>query len=45
MKDNLVRMAKRQPLQGFILPFEDHPATATMHASVALPLSMNTAMV
>jgi phospholipase D1/2 len=45
MKDNLVRMAKRQPLQGFILPFEDHRATATMHASITLPSSSNNATV
>jgi phospholipase D1/2 len=30
-------MLDGKPLQGFLLPFEDHRATATMHASVALP--------
>jgi phospholipase D1/2 len=31
-------------LRGFLLPFEDHRATTTMHASVTLPSSSNTAL-
>lgn len=42
-KDNHdTRMAGHQALKGFLLPFEDHRATATMHASVTLPASTNT---
>jgi phosphatidylserine/phosphatidylglycerophosphate/cardiolipin synthase-like enzyme len=45
-KDNHdTRLAGHQALKGFILPFEDHRATTTMHASVTLPSSTNTALV
>lgn len=34
MRDNVTQMRKGQPMTGFLLPFEDHRATSTMHASV-----------
>lgn len=42
MTDNLSLMKKGQPIKGFLLPFEDHRATGTMHASVTVPTSGNT---
>jgi phospholipase D1/2 len=45
MKDNRVIQKKGiANLRGFLLPFEDHRATTTMHASVTLPSSSNTAL-
>ncbi|KVO78899.1 hypothetical protein WJ79_00170 [Burkholderia ubonensis] len=35
----------KQPLSGFLLPFEDHRSTTTMHASVDIPSTGNTALV
>jgi phospholipase D1/2 len=32
----------RAPLTGFLLPFEDHRSTATMHASITLPSAQDT---
>jgi phospholipase D1/2 len=46
MKCNLVmRMKGVESTKGFPLPFEDHRATATMHTSVTLSSSSNTALV
>uniref|UniRef100_UPI001FCCB8D7 phospholipase D-like domain-containing protein n=1 Tax=Paraburkholderia dilworthii TaxID=948106 RepID=UPI001FCCB8D7 len=44
-KNHDIQIAGRESLQGFLLPFEDHRATRTMHASVTLPSSSNTALV
>lgn len=45
MKKNLViRMKGEVNMLGFLLPFEDHRATSTMHASVTIPSSCGTAM-
>uniref|UniRef100_UPI00056A25F4 phospholipase D-like domain-containing protein n=1 Tax=Paraburkholderia dilworthii TaxID=948106 RepID=UPI00056A25F4 len=45
MRSNLVtRMKGIENMKGFLLPFEDHRATKTMHASVTLPSSSNTAL-
>ncbi|WP_243671891.1 hypothetical protein [Paraburkholderia kirstenboschensis] len=45
MKDNHdIQIAGSKNLRGFLLPFEDHRATTTMHASVTLPSSSNTAL-
>jgi phospholipase D1/2 len=42
MKSNLViQMKGIEKMQGFLLPFEDHRATNTMHASVTMPSSGN----
>jgi phospholipase D1/2 len=46
MKDNLViQMKGMLNMQGFLLPFEDHRATSTMHASITSPSVNNTATV
>ncbi|MGU7775513.1 phospholipase D-like domain-containing protein [Burkholderia sp. MR1-5-21] len=39
-----VQLTGKQKLKGFLLPFEDHRATSTMHASVTIPSSGDTAL-
>ena len=41
MANNLSLMRKQLPMKGFLLPFEDHRATTTMHASITVPSSGN----
>ncbi len=40
-----IQIAGNANMKGFLLPFEDHRATTTMHASVTVPSSGNAAMV
>ncbi|REE20027.1 phospholipase D1/2 [Paraburkholderia sp. BL27I4N3] len=45
MDDNHdIKLAGKASLLGFLLPFEDHRATSTMHASVTIPSSDSTAL-
>jgi phospholipase D1/2 len=37
-----IRKNGKEPMQGFLLPFEDHRATATMHASATIPADSGT---
>jgi hypothetical protein len=37
MRDNVIQMGKGELMRGFLLLFEDHWSTATMHASVTPP--------
>jgi phospholipase D1/2 len=39
MDANRLSMKDGGKLDGFVLPFEDHRATSTMHASVTIPSS------
>ena len=39
-----VRKKGKEPMKGFLLPFEDCRATATMHASMTIPTDGNTAI-
>ncbi|WP_232448061.1 phospholipase D-like domain-containing protein [Burkholderia ubonensis] len=43
-ENNELRKKGEEPLNGFLLPFEDHRSTTTMHASVDIPSSGNTAL-
>jgi len=45
MTKNRLASKKGKLMQGFLLPFEDHRATSTMHASITVPSSVNTATV
>jgi phospholipase D1/2 len=44
-KNRAIQLEGNENLQGFLLPFEDHRATSTMHASVMIPSSGNAAVV
>ncbi|MGN6317469.1 phospholipase D-like domain-containing protein [Trinickia sp.] len=44
-KNRDIQLAGIENLRGFLLPFEDHRASATMHASVTIPSSCSTAVV
>ncbi|WP_208449651.1 hypothetical protein, partial [Burkholderia ambifaria] len=37
--------AGKAPLKGFLLPFEDHRATGTMHAQVTVPSTSDTSAI
>lgn len=41
MQKNVELRQSGEPMKGFLLPFEDHRATGTMHASVTMPSSGN----
>ncbi len=45
LKTNRLASKNEKQMQGFLLPFEDHRATSTMHASITVPSSTNTATV
>lgn len=44
MNDNLSKMKKRQPMTGFLLPFEDHRSTTSLMGSIDAPSSNGTAI-
>nr|WP_282972320.1 phospholipase D-like domain-containing protein [Burkholderia ambifaria] len=44
MNDNLSKMRKRQPMTGFLLPFEDHRSTTSLLGQVDVPSSSETAI-
>lgn len=44
MNDNLSKMKKRQPMTGFLLPFEDHRSTTSLMGSIEAPSSNGTAI-
>jgi phosphatidylserine/phosphatidylglycerophosphate/cardiolipin synthase-like enzyme len=43
-KNQDVQQAGRQPMTGFLLPFEDHRSTATLYGSVSVPSTSNDAV-